>query len=53
MKMKDPKKEMVIFYNKIEPNLKLIKKRALKDSDFDGFKYSHDHSDETEWWVKE
>jgi hypothetical protein len=52
-KMKDQNKEMVIFHDKIEPNLKLIKKKGLKDSDFDGFEYSHDHSNETEYWIKQ
>jgi hypothetical protein len=51
-KMKDPNKKFVVFHDKTAPNMKLLKKQALKDNDFDGFVYDRDHSEETEIWVK-
>lgn len=52
-KMNDPKKNLVLFQDTIGPSLKLMRKHAVKESDFDGFKYSHDFNEEMEVWVKD
>lgn len=51
-KMNDPNKDFVVFNDKNTPKVILVKKKALKDSDFDDYTYSHDHSEITEVWVK-
>lgn len=52
-KMKDPNKDYVVFYDEVTPRMKLTRKRALKETDFEGYTYSHDHSGEIEFWVKQ
>ena len=51
-KMNDPNKDYVAFDDKNTPRIALIKKKALKDSDFDDYTYSHDHNENIEVWVK-
>lgn len=51
-KMNDPNKDYVAFDDKNISKIVMMKKKALKDSDFDGYTYSHDHSDIVEVWVK-
>ncbi len=52
-KMKDQTKEFVVFHDRLDPNLKMMRKSALTDAMFEGFVYESDHNQETEIWVKE
>lgn len=52
-KMNDPSKKFVLFHDNTMPSLKLMKKRALKEEDFDGYTYSHDRNEDIEVWTKQ
>jgi hypothetical protein len=50
--MKDQNKDYVLFEDREDPKLTLIKKGSLRDSDFKGFRYDRDFSEKIEVWVK-
>lgn len=52
-KMKDPNKDFVLFQDEVTPNLKLMRNWAVKESDFEGYNYSHNRNEDTEVWVKQ
>lgn len=52
-KMKDPNKDFVLFQDEVTPNLKLMRNWAVKESDFEGYTYSHNRNEDTEVWVKQ
>jgi hypothetical protein len=51
--MNNPNNELVLFDDRITPSLKLIRKTALTEQHFEGFRYDSNRNENTEVWIKE